>query len=212
VLLARPVSARAFLDRVDRGEIAATEVSVDQLRLVVLQEDPALDALIRKHWGAIRAGTAEEKLAEMRRLSNDLRAGTGDRASGKAVFTRHCAACHKLFGEGGEVGPDLTGVARDDTIALLANIVDPGAVIRAPYLQYAVATPGGRVVAGLLAARDGASVTLVDAQGRRTTLPRDEIEELRELPDSIMPEGLLKTLSPQDVRDLFRYLQDRPGR
>jgi putative heme-binding domain-containing protein len=211
VLLARPASARAFLERVDRREIDAADVPVDQLRLVALHDDPALDALVRKHWGAIRAGTAEEKLADMRRLSNDLRAGTGDRARGKAVFAKHCATCHKLFGEGGDIGPDLTGVARDDTTALLASLVDPGAVIRAPYLQYAAATTDGRVVAGILAARDGAGVTLVDAQGRRTTLPRDQIEGLRELPTSIMPEGLLKPLSPQEVRDLFRYLQSKPG-
>jgi putative heme-binding domain-containing protein len=212
VLLSRPSSARAFLDRVDWGEIAPSEVPLDQLRLVALHDDPELDALVRKHWGAVRAGTAEENLAEMRRLSNDLRAGTGDRDRGKAVFRQHCATCHKLFGEGGDLGPDLSGVARDDSTALLTSLVDPGAVIRAPYLQFAAVTTDGRVVAGLLAARDGAGVTLVDAQGRRTTLPRDEIEELRELSTSMMPEGLLKPLSPQEVRNLFRYLQDRPGR
>jgi putative heme-binding domain-containing protein len=210
VLLSRPASARAFLETVDRREIAAGEVPVDQLRLVALHGDPKLDALVRKHWGTVRAGTAEEKLAEMRRLGNDLRAGPGDRPRGKVVFGERCATCHKLFGQGGEVGPDLTGVAREDTTALLANIVDPGAVIRAPYLQYAAVTAGGRVVTGILAARDNAGVTLVDAAGKRTTLSRDEIEELRELPTSIMPEDLLRPLDPQAVRDLFRYLQGKP--
>ena len=207
VLLARPASARAFLDRVDRKEIDPAGVPIDGLRLVALHGDPDLDALVRKHWGSVKAGTPEEKLAEMRRLANDLRAGPGDRGRGKALFAKHCATCHKLFGEGGDVGPDLTGVARGDTTALLANIVDPGAVIRAPFLQYAAATRGGRVASGLLAAQDNASVTLVDAQGKRTSIPRDEIEELREVPTSIMPGDLLKPLDPQQVRDLFRYLQ-----
>jgi putative heme-binding domain-containing protein len=207
VLLARPASARAFLERVDRGEIDPADVPIDGLRLVALHADPGLDALVRKHWGSIKAGTPEAKLAEMRRLANDLRAGPGDSGRGKALFGKHCAACHKLFGEGGDVGPDLTGVPRGDTTALLANIVDPGAIVRAPFLQYAAATRGGRVVAGLLAAQDNASVTLVDAQGKRTAIPRDEVEELREVPTSIMPEGLLKPLDPQQVRDLFRYIQ-----
>jgi putative heme-binding domain-containing protein len=210
VMLARPASARAFLDRVDRREITPEEVPVDQLRIVALHGDPDLDALVRKHWGTVKAGTTEEKLAEVRRLANDLRAGPGDRDRGKELFGKHCATCHKLFGEGGEVGPDLTGVAREDTTALLANIVDPGAVIRAPYLQYAVVTTGGRVVTGLIAARDDAGVTLVEARGERTTLRRDEIEELKELPTSIMPEELLKPLNPQELRDLFRYLQGKP--
>jgi putative heme-binding domain-containing protein len=174
---------------------------------LALHADPDIDALVRKHWGSVKAGTPEEKLAEMRRLGNDLRAGPGDRGRGKDLFLKHCATCHKLFGEGGDVGPDLTGVARGDTTALLASIVDPGAVVRSPFLQYVVATRGGRVAAGLIAAQDNASVTLVDAQGKRTVLPRDEIEELRDVPTSIMPEGLLMPLDPQQVRDLFRYLQ-----
>ena len=110
----------------------------------------------------------------MRRLNNDLRAGPGDRVRGKELFGKHCATCHKLFGEGGEIGPDLTGTARGDTPALLANIVDPGALVRTPYLQYAAVTISGRIVSGLLVAQDGAGVTLVDAQNQRTTLPRDD--------------------------------------
>jgi putative heme-binding domain-containing protein len=80
-------------------------------------------------------------------------------------------------------------------------------VIRGEYLQYAAMTAGGRVVTGVIVARDGAGVTLADAQGKRTTLRGEEIEELRELPTSIMPEDLLKQLRPQEVRDLFGYLQ-----
>jgi putative heme-binding domain-containing protein len=210
ILLSRPASARALLERVDRRVIAAADVPLERLRAVALHGDAELDALVRKHWGRIEPGTAEEKLAEMRRLNNDLRAGKGDRMRGKELFGKHCATCHKLFGAGGEVGPDLTGTARSDTPALLANIVDPGALVRAQYLQYAVVTVGGRVVTGLLVAQDGAGVTLLDAQNQRTTLPRATIEELRELPTSIMPENLLKPLSPQEVRDLFSYLQDSP--
>ena len=72
VLLARPATARAFLEKVDNKAIAAAEVPIDQLRQVALHGDPRLDALVRKHWGSIQPGTAEEKLAEIRRLSNDL--------------------------------------------------------------------------------------------------------------------------------------------
>jgi putative heme-binding domain-containing protein len=181
---------------------------------VALHGDPRLDALVRHHWGRIEAGTAEEKLAEMRRLNNDLRAdggaAAGDRSRGRRLFETHCAACHKLFGAGGEIGPDLTATARGDTAALLASLVDPGAIVRTPYLSHAAATTDGRVVTGIIAAQDGAGVTLVDARNRRTTLARDAIEELRPLPGSIMPDNLLGPLSPQDVRDLFAYLQGPP--
>jgi putative membrane-bound dehydrogenase-like protein len=211
ILLSRPVSALAFLERVDRHEIAAVDVPVERLRPVALHGDAKLDALVRKLWGRIEPGTPEEKLAEIRRLNNDLRAVPGDRVRGKDLFGKHCATCHKLFGTGGEIGPDLTGTARGDTPALLASIVDPGALVRAPYLQYAAVTAGGRIVSGLLVAQDGASVTLADAQNQRTTLARETIEELRDLPTSIMPDNLLKPLSPQEVRDLFAYLQGPPA-
>jgi putative heme-binding domain-containing protein len=208
ILLGRPASARAFLERVDRKEISPSDVPVDQLRQVALFGDATLDALVHKHWGSVRAGTPEEKLAEIRRLTNDLRAATGDRTRGKELFVRHCATCHKLYGEGGQVGPDLTGVARNDTVALLANIVDPSAVIKAEYLQYAVTTNSGRVLTGIIVGRDGAGITLADAEGKRTTLQQVQIAAMRELDTSIMPENLLKQLRPQEVRDLFRYLQD----
>ena len=176
---------------------------------VALHGDPALDALVRKHWGSVRAGTAEEKLAEIRRLAQRpaCRAGR-PRTAARRCSGKHCAACHKLFGEGGEVGPDLTGVARDDTTALLANIVDPGAVIRAPYLQYAAVTTerSGRHRRPRRSGRGGRRRSSTPRAGGRP-LRRDEIEELRELPTSIMPEDLLKPLGPQEVRDLFRYLQ-----
>lgn len=207
VLLGRRVWARAFLDRVDRGEIPAAEVPLDQLRGLALLEDPDIDALVRKHWGRIQAGTPEERLAEVRRLSNDLRAGAGDRERGKALFQKHCGTCHTLFGEGGIVGPDLTGVARADTIALLTSIVDPSAVIRAQYQTYAAVTRAGRVVSGLLIQQDNTGLTFLDGQNQRTTISRDDVEELRELPTSLMPDNLLSPLNPQEVRDLFRYLQ-----
>jgi putative heme-binding domain-containing protein len=210
ILLSRPASALAFLERIDRHEVDVAELSVERLRPVALHGDARLDALVRRRWGRIEAGTAEEKLAEMRRLSNDLRAGRGDRVRGRELFREHCATCHKLFGEGGEIGPDLSATARNDTPALLANIVDPGAVVRTPYLRYAAATTGGRVVSGLLVAQDGAGITLADARNERTTLPRDTVEELRTLPGSIMPENLLKALGPQEVRDLFAYIQGSP--
>jgi putative heme-binding domain-containing protein len=159
----------------------------------------------------VTPGTPEEKLAEVRRFNNDLRAGVGDAARGKLLFAKHCGTCHKLFGEGGGVGPDLTTSSRADTAALLASIVDPGAVVRAQYVQYAVHTLDGGVRTGVIAEQDGASVTLIDAQAQKTRIPRDRIDTLKELPTSLMPEKLLDPLTPQERRDLFRYLQ-QPGK
>src|SRR5262249_44390145 len=109
VLFSNRDSARAFLQRVDDKRIAALDVPVEQVRRLALIDDKQIEALVRKHWGRVTPGTPEEKLADMRRFANDLRAGTGDRVRGKALFTQHCGSCHRLFGEGGMLGPDLTG-------------------------------------------------------------------------------------------------------
>src|SRR5262249_34881039 len=95
-LFGRKAWAQAFLDRVAAGEVSAAEVPVDQVRRLALLGDPEIDDAVRKHWGRVAPGTAEEKLARVRRFSNDLRAGTGDAAGGKALFVKHCATCHTL--------------------------------------------------------------------------------------------------------------------
>jgi putative heme-binding domain-containing protein len=211
VLFGRKDWGKAFLALVDAGKVTPADVPVEEVRLLALLGDPAIDAAIRKHWGGIKPGTPEEKLAEVRRFTNDLRAGGGDAAKGKVLFTKHCGACHKLFGEGGTVGPDLTDTSRADSAWLLAGIVDPGAVVRAQYVQYALHTTDGVVRTGIIADQDGAGVSLVDAKGEKTRISRDRVESLRELPTSLMPEKLLDGLAAQERRDLFAYLQ-RPGK
>jgi putative membrane-bound dehydrogenase-like protein len=209
-LLGRKSWAGRFLHAVDAGTVPATEVTVEDLRAVAVHHDPALDELVRKHWGNVRVATPEEKLAEVRRLNNDLRAGPGDLRAGRGLFAKHCATCHRLFGEGGAVGPDLTHANRADRDFLLVSLVDPSSVIRKEYLSYTVQTTDGRVLTGLIVEQTPQRVTLVNERNERTTVPRGEIQSLRESPVSLMPENLLQPLKPQELRDLFSYLQGRP--
>jgi putative membrane-bound dehydrogenase-like protein len=207
VLLSRDHSALAFLSRIDRDEFPPAEVNIDELRKLALFKSEEINALVHKHWGAVGPGTAEEKLAAMRRFNNDLRAAPGDPVHGKQVFANKCGVCHTLNGEGAKVGPDLTTANRKDLAALLANIVDPSTVIRREYVVNVALTASGRAVTGILAEQNGAAVTLLTAENKRVTLPRDEIAEIEESEVSLMPEGLLDSLAPQDRRDLFSYLQ-----
>jgi putative heme-binding domain-containing protein len=207
VLFARSAPALAFLQRVDRGEFSPQEIQVEQLRHLANHRTSEIDALVRKHWGNLGPGSTEERLATMRRFSNDLRAAAGDPDAGKALFKKHCATCHKLHGEGENIGPDLTIANRQDQAALLANIVDPSAVIRREYIAHIIVTTSGRVVTGLIAEQDAASVTLITPESKRVKLSRDEIDEINESDVSQMPEKILETLSPQELRDLFSYLQ-----
>jgi putative membrane-bound dehydrogenase-like protein len=207
LLLARKQSTAALLQLVEDGKIWAKEIPLDQLRRVSLHNDKQLDAIVRKHWGNVTGGTPEEKLAVVRRFNNDLRAFPGDPKRGHDLFMKNCGVCHELFGEGAKVGPDLTHANRADRDFLLVSIVDPSAVIRKEFLNYNVEMKDGSVLSGLIVEQLPTSITLAAAKNERTTVNRSQIKELRESAVSLMPEGLLEPLTPQERRDLFSYLQ-----
>jgi putative membrane-bound dehydrogenase-like protein len=207
VILGRRTSALLWLNAADQGKIPASETPADEIRLIALLRDKQLDALVKKHWGQMQAATAEVKLAEVRRLNNDLRAGPGNKDQGRLLFRKHCAACHQLFGEGTKLGPDLTTANRTDRDFLLISLVDPSSVIRREYISLIVQTVDGRIESGLAVNRDDNGLTLVNSKAETRTFSQGEIEQVYESQTSHMPEELYRQLKPQDLRDLFAWLQ-----
>jgi putative membrane-bound dehydrogenase-like protein len=206
-LCSRPASALAFLQAVDAGRIPAKEVPLDQLQRITRFKSAPINRLVEKHWGKVSPATAGEKVTRIRYIAHILTTGKGDPANGKRLFTKHCATCHTLFGEGNKIGPDLTGADRHNRDWLLTNIIDPSAVIRAEYLAYDVETTDGRSLTGLVVESNPKTVTLVDAKNERTVLARSKIERMTASPVSLMPEKVLDELADQEVRDLFNYVQ-----
>jgi putative membrane-bound dehydrogenase-like protein len=208
LLLSRRSWAGVYLAMIDRGELPAAEMALDQLGRFPILRDPPLAALVRKHWGVTRGRTHEERLAE---VNHDLRAGAGDSARGRQLFRDRCALCHRLDGEGETIGPDLTFANRGDRDFLLVSLVDPAGVVRKEYQAYQLATRDGRVLNGLIVDQSPAAVTLRDAKGERTRVARSEIEDLQQVDTSLMPESLYKEFSPGQLRDLFRFLETAPA-
>jgi len=116
-----------------------------------------------------------------------------------------------LFGEGGKVGPDLTGADRKNREYLLTQVIDPSAVIRPEYVAYSVQTRDGRTLVGVMAESTPDAVTLVDAKAQRTVIARDRIDVMKASPTSLMPEKLLDALTDQQICDLFSYLSGDGG-
>ena len=209
LLLGRHESAQQLVSAVERKEVPARDFQLSELRVISLYQDDALTKQVQDIWGRVGGGTPEEKLATMRRLNNDLRNGTGSIERGKPLFMKHCGTCHRLFEEGHRIGPGLTSENRADRAALLANTVDPSSVVKRDYLAYVVTTTAGQVLTGLLADQDAASVTLLDAKNMPHRIARPDIESLNTSPLSLMPDGLLEKLTPQQLSDLFAYLQKK---
>jgi len=128
-----------------------------------------------------------------------------DFTSGRRLWERRCASCHRLHGAGGTLGPDLSGAGRRDLDSLLTHIVTPSAVVSPDYRLRLVVLGDGRVVAGVVERRTAEVVTLRTPAGNET-LPVDEIDDIRDAGVSPMPEGLLDGLTEEQVRDLVAFL------
>lgn len=209
LLTSRPAWALLLLERIDAGRIEPRSLPLDAVRKLQGFKDDRIAKLVTKHWGKIREATPAQKRAEMERLAAVMKAGTGDATAGKALFTNICGKCHKLFGEGASVGPELTGYERDNLGYWLENVVDPSAVIRDEFMAFNVETTDGRTFLGLIAGQDKATVTLKLLDGQTVRLAREQIEDLRASPQSLMPDDVLKDFKDAQVRDLFAYLMKK---
>jgi putative membrane-bound dehydrogenase-like protein len=212
VLFTRPATALKYLEQIDAKKLPATEVPLTELRPLLDFNDKALSTLIEKHYGKIGPATPGEKQARIGGVGIVLRSGKGDALAGKAHFTKHCANCHQLHGEGTKIGPDLTTAVRKNTGYMVANIVDPSSYIRTEYVQHEANTLDGRKIVGLVVESTAKTVTILDAQNKKTVLNRDDLEDLKPSAVSMMPEKLLDTLNDQQLRDLFEYLKSDPNK
>ncbi len=190
-----------WLDRLLKGQVPA-EIQLD-----------LLDASAGRS-----SAEVQEKLArfEAARPKNDPLAAYrealvgGDAARGERIFREKaevsCLKCHKIRGEGGEVGPELTGlIDRKDRAYLLESIVTPNAQIAEGFETQVVATTDGQVIAGIVKAQDPKSLTLITAEAKLVTIPKDEIDEQKR-GESAMPSDVIQHLSKSELRDLIEFL------
>jgi putative heme-binding domain-containing protein len=196
-----------LLKAIESRQIDKSWLPIDLVQRTALFSDSNVDQLVKKIWPELQPSTPEELKGEIVRIDSALKAGLGRPKEGFALFERQCSKCHQLFGKGGNVGPDLTSFNRNDINTMLLSVVHPSAEVREGYSTYLVLTMDGRALTGTLAEQDSQTVTLKTADSSVVTIPRADIDEMESSKQSIMPEGLLKSYSEQELRDLFAYLR-----
>ena len=174
------------------------------------------------HWGRLGRGAHIERTADVPPIQTEAQATaliarfaqvraqiaqSGDAGRGRSIFATTCGVCHSVQGQGGRIGPALDGAGVHGDEALLRNILTPNAAMEAGYRRFRIETQDGEVHEGLLAASDAESLTLRQPNTEDRKFSQSTLRRSGFLKGSMMPEGLLDALKPQEVADLFTYLR-----
>ena len=203
--------AGELLAAVEQKQIAKEALNLNQLRRVGTFKDEGVQNRFKALYGVLREGRNPDREQVINRTRDFLNGTPGDPMRGQAVFKKVCAQCHKIYGEGVEVGPDITSNGRASFEQMLSNVLDPSLVIGNGYQARILITADGRVLTGL-PVEDSPERVILKVQGGKTeTIPRDQIDEFRASEVSMMPEQLEKQLTPQELADLFSFIGlDKP--
>lgn len=206
VLATRQSFADALLDAIANGEVSREDVSaytLQQLRSFNVNE---LQTRINTLWADDKSKLmkSEEIANYTKRMSREY-LSLGNASAGRLMFEQTCAKCHTLFGEGGNIAPDLTGSGRKKPDYVLRNLIDPSAEIDAAYRLTTVLTNDGRLFNGFMVHQDDKWL-IIRTQDRKIRLAMNDVEELVKSNTSMMPEGMLRTFTDQQIRDLLVYL------
>lgn len=205
VLASRSSWAGILLDSIKRADIAPKLVPREIV--AKMRADEKLAAQVDDLFGPRRELDTETVNNKLKKFASTIRTGNGSPFEGYNNFMLACGACHKLFGDGGQIGPDLTTFKRDDLDTMLMSIVNPSGEIREGYENVIIETRDGRNLSGFLAERYEDSVVLRGLDGETTLIRKADIKRTRSAGASLMPEGLLDAFEDQQIRDLFAYLR-----
>jgi len=206
-LASRRSFADALMQAVIAGKIPAKDARVVQVRQLQSLGGEALQKQVRQTWPELSQVSTEKSELMLKHRSRITPAAqaAADLDRGKALFVQNCASCHKLFGQGGVVGPDLTGSDRKNIDYLLDNLVDPSGIVPEGFRSSTVELKDGRVISGIVSTGAG-PVLSVQTATELIRVERSEVQSVSASQLSLMPAGLLDALTPAQANDLFKYL------
>ena len=119
-----------------------------------------------------------------------------------------CSKCHRIYGKGGILAPDLTGSNRDNLDYILENVIDPSAMLAANYRMSTIETVDGRILSGIVIDSGGPTVQIRTPENE-IVLNRADLHRVSKTKLSLMPDGLFDILSDEQVRDLVGFLRHK---
>jgi putative membrane-bound dehydrogenase-like protein len=201
-LLARPQWIGFLLDAIEKKQISSADVPPARKTLLLRHTDDKIRTRATALFAGGPAGPRKEVIARYEKALS-LPADIG---RGKLVFQKNCASCHRLGGEGFEVGPNLETIRHHAPSQVLTNILDPNREVSPNYLEYLVTTKDGKTASGVIVSETVTGLVLKRNGGVQETVLRQNIEEMSSTNRSLMPEGLEQTINPQEMADLLTFL------
>lgn len=201
VLFTRPEWTERFLKAIETNIIAAGQLTVAQQQKLLTHSQEAVRMRAAKVFAAANVNR-NQVLKEYQQVGSLA----GNPENGAPLFHQHCASCHRFKNEGTNLGPDLAGLTDKSVQTLLVAVLNPNQAVEPAFVSYSVVTKGGRELSGIIVAETANSITLRGAGGSEETILRPDLQELTSSGLSMMPEGLEKTLRPQEMADLLAYI------
>lgn len=206
MIAANPKSGLALMKRMKAGDINPAIMPPMTRWSYGRSSNEEIKALALELFGQ----ASENRAKVISDFRSALDSHKGDPDKGELVFQKAtCFTCHKVGEIGMEVGPSLNDVKIKPAEALLTDILDPNRAVEERWVSMTVETKEGRILTGLVAAEDSASVTLRLPGGLTESIPRGEITKVTSTGMSLMPEGLEAAMSKEDLADLIAFLKKR---
>ena len=202
-MTANPDLAIALVDRLEDGLIEPWMLEFRSKRRLIMHSD----AVLRQRAREVLTRSERDREKVIDRYREAVAREPGDAASGKAVFERDCQQCHRLAGEGEEVGPDLGTVRTRPALNLLNDILLPSESISQTYESYIIELTGGDLIEGVLGDQGPGFVTLRREGGEEDSIDRAGIASMRVARISAMPSDFDERVTPSEMADLIRYIQ-----
>jgi putative membrane-bound dehydrogenase-like protein len=161
-----------------------------------------------EYWGPIEQEQSLEKAyIKYRNILTPAAILEANAKKGEIVFQKSCGSCHKMYGNGGNIGPELTGSNRANLDYFLFNVLNPSGEIQEDYKLVVITTRDGRTYSGNVIAENDRQVTMRIVGKESSKINKSEIQSREVMPSSLMPVGILETIQENEVLDLVKYMQ-----